>query len=69
MLSHVRIFGNPEVSTQFPECSVMPVTSGSIRELAAMRSGKAQLLKIPFELSRWRGGCCICGEERLASAA
>jgi hypothetical protein len=48
MLSHVRIFGNPEVSTQFPECSVMPVTSGSIRELAAMRSGKAQLLKIPF---------------------
>jgi hypothetical protein len=28
--------------------------------------GKTNLAKTPFELSRWRGGCCICGGERLA---
>ena len=27
------------------------------------------LLKSPFELSLRRGGCCICGGERLALAA
>ena len=28
-----------------------------------------KLLKTPFELSLRRGGCCLCGEERLAFAA
>jgi hypothetical protein len=30
---------------------------------------ESNLVKTPFELSLRRGGCCICGGERLALAA